>query len=178
MWIPEDAERRILLMHISQISMVMDKFESQFADLDVQTSYMESTMSDTTALATPQDQVDHLIDQVADEAGLEVRQGLGEAQVPAAVPKETESESKVAVEEDGRLAQRLRALRVSQFFVRRCVCAMPPLTNFFSPPACDLRHIREPTKEYFACVVHLMRCNVFRTTLLPSSLISFKSHLI
>lgn len=93
--------------------MVMDKFESQFADLDVQTNYMEATMSDTTALATPQDQVDQLIDQVADEAGLEVRQGLGEAKVPAAVPKETEGETRVAVEEDGRLADRLRALRVS-----------------------------------------------------------------
>ncbi|ORX35055.1 Snf7 family [Kockovaella imperatae] len=98
-------------MNLEKISLVMDKFESQFADLDVQTNYMESTMSDTTALATPQDQVDQLIDQVADEAGLEVRQGLGEAKVPAAVPKETESETRVAVEEDGRLAERLRALR-------------------------------------------------------------------
>jgi charged multivesicular body protein 1 len=90
--------------------MVMDKFESQFADLDVQTSYMESTMSDTTAISTPQDQVDSLINQVADENGLEVSHGLGEASVPAAVPKEQEA---VGVEEDGKLASRLRALRVS-----------------------------------------------------------------
>lgn len=96
----------------------MDKFESQFADLDVQTSYMESTMSDTTALATPQDQVDALVNQVADEAGLEVRQGLEEGKVPAAVPREIEGErSAVAVEEDGRLADRLRALRVGQLWV-------------------------------------------------------------
>jgi len=94
--------------------MVMDKFESQFADLDVQTSYMESTMSDTTALTTPQDQVDGLINQVADEAGLEVRQGLEGGQVPREVPKETESATKVSGEEDGRLADRLRALRVSR----------------------------------------------------------------
>lgn len=92
--------------------MVMDKFESQFADLDVQTSYMESTMSDTTALATPQDQVDSLINQVADENGLEVSHGLGEAKVPAAVPKEVESERSKVGEEDGKLAERLRALRV------------------------------------------------------------------
>ena len=51
-------------MNLERISLVMDKFESQFADLDVQTSYMESTMSDTTALTTPQDQVDQLINQV------------------------------------------------------------------------------------------------------------------
>lgn len=90
--------------------MVMDKFETQFSDLDVQTSYMESTMSDTTALTTPQDQVDTLINQVADEAGLEIQHGLGEAKVPTeqiAAPAQTEG----AVEEDGRLAERLRALR-------------------------------------------------------------------
>jgi charged multivesicular body protein 1 len=92
----------------------MDKFESQFADLDVQTSYMESTMSDTTALTTPQDQVDSLINQVADEAGLEIQHGLGEAKVPTeqiATPAQAQTES--PMEEDGRLAERLRALRVS-----------------------------------------------------------------
>ena len=98
--------------------MVMDKFEAQFNDLDVQTGYMESTMSDTTALATPQDQVDTLIDQVADEAGLEVRQGLGEASVPAQVPEESRPE-RALVEEDGKLADRLRALRVSVVRWRR-----------------------------------------------------------
>lgn len=95
----------------------MDKFESQFADLDVQTSYMESTMSDTTALTTPQDQVDSLINQVADEAGLEIQHGLGEARVPnqeMQVPKVQEREVR---EEDGKLAERLRALRVSPLFI-------------------------------------------------------------
>lgn len=94
----------------AQISLVMDKFESQFADLDVQTSYMESTMSDTTALTTPQDQVDSLINQVADEAGLEREHGLGENKVPNEV---VEQRQDVGVEEDTRLAERLRALRVS-----------------------------------------------------------------
>jgi charged multivesicular body protein 1 len=37
---------------IKQISLVMDKFESQFTDLDVQTSYMEDTMGATTAITT------------------------------------------------------------------------------------------------------------------------------
>ncbi|ORY27346.1 Snf7 family [Naematelia encephala] len=100
-------------MNLERISLVMDKFESQFSDLDVQTSYMESTMSNTTAEAMPQDQVDQLMNQVADEAGLEIQHGLGEAKVPASVPKETEAvpAKPVGVEEDGRLADRLRALR-------------------------------------------------------------------
>lgn len=92
----------------------MDKFESQFADLDVQTSYMESTMSDTTALTTPQDQVDSLINQVADEAGLEIQHGLGEAKVPTeAIAAPAQAEAAAPKEEDSRLAERLRALRVS-----------------------------------------------------------------
>ena len=48
---------------IGQISMVMDRFEGQFEDLDVQTGYMEGAMSDTAAMSTPQDQVDSLMQQ-------------------------------------------------------------------------------------------------------------------
>lgn len=106
----------------------MDKFESQFSDLDVQTSYMESTMSDTTALTTPQDQVDSLINQVADEAGLEIQHGLGEAKVPSeqiAVTPQTEA----PMEEDGRLAERLRALRVSSWHVRNPADTSSPPCN-------------------------------------------------
>jgi charged multivesicular body protein 1 len=57
-------------MNLERISMVMDKFESQFADLDVQTSYMEDTMQSTTAVNTPQDQIDELMKQAAEEVGL------------------------------------------------------------------------------------------------------------
>ena len=54
-------------MNLERISLVMDKFESQFADLDVQTSYMEDTMQNTTAVSTPQDQIDELMKQTAEE---------------------------------------------------------------------------------------------------------------
>ena len=63
--------------------MVMDKFEQQFENLDVQVEYMENSMGQTTALTTPGDQVDELIQQVnliinkvADENGLEVQMQL------------------------------------------------------------------------------------------------------
>ncbi|KAJ3180771.1 Charged multivesicular body protein 1a [Irineochytrium annulatum] len=65
-------EKAMASMNLEQISMVMDKFESQFEDLDVQTGYMESSMSQTTAMTTPQDQVEELIHKVADENGLEL----------------------------------------------------------------------------------------------------------
>ena len=87
--------------------MVMEKFEGQFEDLDVQTSYMEGAMGDSATISTPQDQVDLLMNQVADEAGLEREHDLASTQ---AVPELKEAPVKEAVEED-QLAQRLRALR-------------------------------------------------------------------
>ena len=97
----------------------MDKFETQFSDLDVQTSYMEQTMSQSTATTTPQDQVDALINQVADEAGLERQHELGtKGKVPEGKVQTEEKEAERPVgEEDARLAERLRALRVSM-----CMC--------------------------------------------------------
>ena len=82
----------------------MDKFEAQFEDLDVATGYYENATSSATAVATPQDDVDRLMNQVADEAGVELHQDL-EAATPA--------KTKVAPTEqleDG-LGDRLRALR-------------------------------------------------------------------
>lgn len=95
--------------------MVMDKFETQFEDLDVQTSYMEGTMGATTASATPQDQVDLLLQQTAEENGIEMNHQLGEAGLEGKVaelennPKEKAKERDEG--EDDRLAERLRALR-------------------------------------------------------------------
>lgn len=85
----------------------MDKFETQFSDLDVQTSYMEDTISNTTAVSTPQDQVDLLMQQMADEAKVELQQNLSERELPEhdLNPKEKVSQ------EDDKLAERLRALR-------------------------------------------------------------------
>ena len=56
-------------MNLEKISNLMDKFENQFEDLDVQSSYMDNTMSQTVTTSIPQQDVDHLMMQVADEAG-------------------------------------------------------------------------------------------------------------
>ncbi|KAI9802273.1 MAG: hypothetical protein M1825_002994 [Sarcosagium campestre] len=95
-------------MDLEKISAVMDKFETQFEDLDVATGYYEGATSQATAVATPQDDVDRLIGQVADEAGVELKQELGEAGKADPV-----AASKTAVTEDleDGLGERLRALR-------------------------------------------------------------------
>lgn len=105
-------DRAMDTMNLDRITMVMDKFESQFQDIDAQTGYMESAISQTTASSTPQDQVDLLMQQVADEAGLELKHGLGEAQVPKSSVGVTDQQA-IANDQSAQdpLAQRLRALR-------------------------------------------------------------------
>lgn len=94
--------------------MVMDKFENQLEDVDVQTSYMESTMGTTTATGMPQDQVDTLMQQVADQNGIELNHQLVQAGLEGKVDELSTSESskqKSQADPDEVLAQRLRALR-------------------------------------------------------------------
>jgi len=86
----------------------MDKFESQFSDMDVQTSYMEDAMSSTTAVSTPQDQIDLLLRQTAEEANIELQHDLAAKNVDH-LP-DLSARDKVG-EEDAKLAERLRALR-------------------------------------------------------------------
>ncbi|KAK5680217.1 hypothetical protein LTS10_007144 [Elasticomyces elasticus] len=92
-------------MDLEKISAVMDRFETQFEDLDVATGYYETATSNSTAVATPQEDVDKLMSQVADEAGVELSQemaGATPASTIAAAPEE---------ERENNLGERLRALR-------------------------------------------------------------------
>jgi len=83
----------------------MERFETQFEDLDVATGYYENATSNATAVGTPQEDVDKLMGQVADEAGVELSQemaGATPAKDIAAAPEE---------EREDKLGERLRALR-------------------------------------------------------------------
>ncbi|KIP10658.1 hypothetical protein PHLGIDRAFT_18227 [Phlebiopsis gigantea 11061_1 CR5-6] len=95
-------------MNLERMSLVMDKFEQQFSDLDVQTSYMEEAMSNTTAVSTPQDEVDALMKQTAEEANIELQHDLASKELTS-VPDIAQKEA--VGEEDDKLAARLRALR-------------------------------------------------------------------
>nr|CAB3230610.1 charged multivesicular body protein 1a-like [Phallusia mammillata] len=94
-------------MNLEQVAKVMDKFESQFEDLDVHASVMENSMGSATASTTPQDQVKSLIQQVADENGLEITAQLEDAGIGAT---SIESERPGASQEDD-LERRLRQMR-------------------------------------------------------------------
>jgi charged multivesicular body protein 1 len=94
-------------MNLEKISTLMDKFEKQFEDLDVQSSVMENTMSSTTTVTVPQNDVEHLMQQVADEAGLELNMEL-----PAGETGTIASSTAASTEQD-ELTQRLAKLRQS-----------------------------------------------------------------
>jgi len=91
-------------MDLEKISAVMDKFEKQFEDLDVAAGYYENATSSATAVGTPQEDVDRLMTQMADEAGVELNQNLEDAAPAKTKVGPTE-------EEENGLGERLRALR-------------------------------------------------------------------
>lgn len=95
-------------MDLQKVSSIMDKFESQFEDLDVRTSVLEDSMGAATTLTTPKESVDSLIQQVADEAGLEVMDQVNAQTVP--VGTLTTTGERTADQED-QLTRRLAALR-------------------------------------------------------------------
>merc|ERR1719220_1283477 len=99
-------DKAINSMELTKISEVMDKFESQFEDLDVHTSVMENAMGQATTTNTPASQVDDLIKQVAEESGLEISSQMVSA------PSSTIGETvKTTATVDDPLSRQLAALR-------------------------------------------------------------------
>ncbi|KAJ8910988.1 hypothetical protein NQ315_010817 [Exocentrus adspersus] len=96
-------------MNLEKISNVMDKFEQQFEDLGVQTDVLENTMGQTTTTLIPQNDVDSLMQQVADEAGLELNMELPEGPQGSTIGTSTQ----VSQEQD-ELTQRLARLRQTE----------------------------------------------------------------
>ncbi|XP_011783458.1 PREDICTED: charged multivesicular body protein 1a [Colobus angolensis palliatus] len=99
-------DKALSTMDLQKVSSVMDRFEQQVQNLDVHTSVMEDSMSSATTLTTPQEQVDSLIMQIAEENGLEVLDQLSQLPEGASAV----GESSVRSQED-QLSRRLAALR-------------------------------------------------------------------
>eukprot|EP00270_Netrium_digitus_P003000 TRINITY_DN1340_c0_g1_i1.p1 TRINITY_DN1340_c0_g1~~TRINITY_DN1340_c0_g1_i1.p1 ORF type:complete len:205 (+),score=80.01 TRINITY_DN1340_c0_g1_i1:294-908(+) len=92
--------------NLQKISETMDSFERQFVNMEVQSDFMENAMAGSTLLSTPEEDVNGLMQQVADEHGLEVQLGLPDAASHAVAAKEGTS---VAAEDD--LTRRLAELK-------------------------------------------------------------------
>ncbi|KAM0930332.1 hypothetical protein ACQ4PT_001061 [Festuca glaucescens] len=77
--------------NLQKMSETMDNFERQFVNMEVQAEFMEGAMAGSTSLSTPETEVNSLMQQVADDYGLEVSVGLPQAAahaIPAAKDKE------------------------------------------------------------------------------------------
>merc|ERR1712130_798468 len=58
---------------LMSVSVAMDRFEQQFETLDVESKVMESAIDNGTASAFKEDQVDELLQQIADENAMDVQ---------------------------------------------------------------------------------------------------------
>lgn len=87
----------------------MDGFEKSFEDVDVRSEYIEQAINSSTSAAMPEEDVENLLQQVADEHGLEFRSKMNQA-TPSSEPVVQQGASLPEAEED-KLAERLRRLR-------------------------------------------------------------------
>ncbi|KAJ4884442.1 ESCRT-related protein CHMP1B [Raphanus sativus] len=103
--IVKSLESSLATGNLQKMSETMDSFEKQFVNMEVQAEFMENAMAGSTSLSTPEGEVNSLMQQVADDYGLEVSVGLPQ---PAghAIPTATEEK----VDEDD-LSRRLAELK-------------------------------------------------------------------
>lgn len=79
-------------MNLEKMTQVMDQFERQFEDLDIQSDYVENAMNNTTSLTTPQEEVDNLIAMTADEHHIDLKEKFSE--LPSNIKTKDEMENK------------------------------------------------------------------------------------
>lgn len=70
--VTKDMGKALESMNVEMITKVMDKFEASFEDMDVRSEYIEGAMNSSTTGSMPEDQVDELMQMVADEHGLKM----------------------------------------------------------------------------------------------------------
>ncbi|CAF1596258.1 unnamed protein product, partial [Didymodactylos carnosus] len=89
-------------MDLSETSKMMEMLEKNFEDLDVKTKVMDDSMQATTTTLTPADKVTSLLQEIADEAGLELNMNI---------PSASQVGTTTALTEQDELTKRLAALR-------------------------------------------------------------------
>jgi len=104
--IVKSLESTLATGNLEKMSQTMDQFERQFVNMEVQAEFMESSMAGSTSLSTPEGDVNSLMQQVADDYGLEVSVGLPQPAAHAIPTKNSEEK----VDEDD-LTRRLAELK-------------------------------------------------------------------
>eukprot|EP00056_Hartaetosiga_gracilis_P013800 m.232087 g.232087 ORF g.232087 m.232087 type:complete len:210 (-) comp13901_c1_seq1:2332-2961(-) len=96
-------------MDLEKISGVMDKFEEQFAEMDVRAGVMEGSMQTAMMTSAPEGEIDALLQEVGEEHGLDVAAKLTE---PSKAVPSTPQKLNQRDEED--LSARLANLRAAE----------------------------------------------------------------
>lgn len=97
-----NLDKALKAMDVEQVSRIMEKFEAQFEELDVRGEFVNGAMNQQAIGATPQDQVDGLIAQIADENQIEMADRMGVA--PTGTP------AQAAAKEEDDIMKRFNAL--------------------------------------------------------------------
>jgi charged multivesicular body protein 1 len=102
----QGMDKALASMDAAKIATVMDKFERQFEELDVQTETMNGELERTTGSAINDAEVASMMQMVADEYGLKLAGDL--AQAPMTRPVAASAKEPAAPEDE--LEARMRAL--------------------------------------------------------------------
>ncbi|CAH8676057.1 Charged multivesicular body protein 1A [Schistosoma haematobium] len=107
--VTNELEKVMRTMDLEKLEKVMSKFESQFEGLDIRSLTMENSMKNIFTLSAPEDEINSLIKQVAEENSLEVSHAIADAPVVGGTLSVNSESSRDA--EDDALTRRLAALR-------------------------------------------------------------------
>ena len=92
--------------NIEKLTNIMDKFETQFDDLDITSKVMESAIDSSTAQTMPQNDVQSLMNEIADENGLEFESEINNIGIGVGKNKNQEKEKNI-----DELEERLKRLQ-------------------------------------------------------------------
>ena len=106
--ITKNLDVALRTMNLEQITMIMEKFETQFEEIDTNVeSFNSLTNSNVMMKQQDNDEVDNLISKLRDENGLKLPDVNNTEEVPISLEEPTNNEDEL----EDKLAQRLKALR-------------------------------------------------------------------
>jgi len=91
--------------NLLKLSQTMDQFEQQFVNMEVQSEFVNNAMQGSTALSTPEDEVNSLLYEVADEHKLELSIDMPQASSAKIVLPQQEAEADAEADLNRRLAE-------------------------------------------------------------------------
>ncbi|CAH8667594.1 unnamed protein product [Schistosoma bovis] len=109
--VTNELEKVMRTMDLEKLEKVMSKFESQFEDLDIRSLTMENSMKNIFTLSAPEDEINSLIKQVAEENSLEVSHAIADAPVVGGTLSVNSESSRDA--EDDALTRRHNLVRLA-----------------------------------------------------------------